>query len=45
MQGDLSLLSDGGRGGVPEGHIIAFQASKELHLRFLRAVRKVCGEQ
>ena len=40
MQADLSLLSENGGGGVPEGHIVAFQPSRELQLRFLRAVLK-----
>ena len=43
MQADLSLLSSEGRGGIPRGHITAYQASRGLTLRFLKAVRKVCA--
>ena len=41
VQGDLALLSEEGRGGIPQGHVVAFQASRDLHLRFIRALRKV----
>ena len=36
----MSLLSQNGSGGTPEGHIVAFGASRELQLRFLRALLK-----
>jgi len=41
----MSLLSQDGKGGIPEGHIIAYQASKNLTLKFMRAVRRLSDEQ
>lgn len=39
LQGDLSLLSQGGSRGLPVGHIVAYQATHDLHVRFAKALR------
>ena len=39
MQGDLSLLSYGGSRGLPQGHVVAYQATHDLHVRFAKALR------
>lgn len=42
--GDLSLLSLGGMSGLPYGHIVAYRANHELHLRFVRELKEHLGE-
>lgn len=42
---DMSLLSQEGKGAIPKGHIVAYQASKDLTLKFMRAVRRLSEEQ
>jgi hypothetical protein len=41
----MSLLSQEGKGAIPKGHIVAYQASKDLTLKFMRAVRRLSEEQ
>ena len=36
VQGDLSLLSAGGNGGLPQGHIVAYRADHALHVQFAK---------
>ena len=45
MQGDLALLAQPGRGGVPLGHIIAYQPDHDLQLQFLAAIRRAATDE
>eukprot|EP00803_Ostreobium_quekettii_P000538 evm.model.scf_2108.3 EVM.evm.TU.scf_2108.3 scf_2108:18090-20197(-) len=42
--GDLSLLSLGGMSGLPFGHVVAYKANHDLHLRFVRELKERLGE-
>ncbi|KAK9820752.1 hypothetical protein WJX74_011056 [Apatococcus lobatus] len=42
--GDLALLAQPGKGGMPLGHIIAYQPDHDLQLQFLAAIRQAATE-
>ena len=44
LQGDLALLAQPGKGGVPLGHIIAYQPDHDLQLQFLAAIRQATSD-
>ena len=43
--GDLSLLNEGGHTGLPLGHIVAYKAGHELHVRFAQALLESCNKE
>jgi hypothetical protein len=40
--GDISLLAKGGNQGLPVGHIVAYKAGHEMHIKFAKALRAAC---
>lgn len=44
LVGDLSLLAEGGNGGLPLGHVVSYKAGHTLHARFVRAMKEAMGE-
>ncbi|KAK9847002.1 hypothetical protein WJX84_008281 [Apatococcus fuscideae] len=44
LVGDLALLAQPGRGGMPLGHIIAYQPDHDLQLQFLAAIRQASSD-
>lgn len=43
LQGALSLAAQPGHRGLPVGHIVAFNASHDLQLRFVRELVQTCS--
>mmetsp|Transcript_28654 Transcript_28654/g.39574 ORF Transcript_28654/g.39574 Transcript_28654/m.39574 type:complete len:491 (+) Transcript_28654:92-1564(+) len=43
--GDLALLNTGGNGGLPIGHVVAYKAGHDLHVKFARALLAACKEE
>lgn len=41
--GDLSLAATGGSAGLPVGHVVAFNADHDLHVKFVRALVEKTG--
>lgn len=44
LLGNLALLAPQGGRGLPIGHVVAYKASPELQLQFIRAMAAKCGE-
>ncbi|KAK3236457.1 hypothetical protein CYMTET_53406, partial [Cymbomonas tetramitiformis] len=40
--GDLALLGKEGNGGLPVGHVVAYKAGHDLHVRFARELLAAC---
>eukprot|EP00242_Pyramimonas_sp_CCMP2087_P011177 CAMPEP_0198210534 /NCGR_PEP_ID=MMETSP1445-20131203/20478_1 /TAXON_ID=36898 /ORGANISM="Pyramimonas sp., Strain CCMP2087" /LENGTH=465 /DNA_ID=CAMNT_0043884617 /DNA_START=58 /DNA_END=1452 /DNA_ORIENTATION=+ len=36
--GDLALMAEGGNGGLPTGHVVAYKAGHDLHVKFAKAL-------
>mmetsp|Transcript_11759 Transcript_11759/g.22429 ORF Transcript_11759/g.22429 Transcript_11759/m.22429 type:complete len:463 (+) Transcript_11759:218-1606(+) len=42
--GDMALLASNGNAGLPIGHVVAFKAGHELHVKFARKVLEACSK-
>lgn len=43
--GDLSLLNEGGRQGIPQGHVVVYRGDHQLHADLVREIQKNLKEQ
>jgi len=41
--GDLALLGVDGNGGLPVGHVLAYKAGHQLHVKFAKKLAESCG--
>ncbi|KAK9814723.1 hypothetical protein WJX72_010533 [[Myrmecia] bisecta] len=42
LMGDLSLLAENGNAGLPVGHVVAYKADHDLHIKFAQALQDSC---